>query len=220
MARKTILWGGVLALVLLSVYVTSHYSISEPETTDAAPLRAAGAEAPASATGSESPASPAADPDATASPQDSASAEQPASPAAEELELASDFTLTDLQGNTVSLSDFKGKAVYLNFWATWCKWCKKEMPEMDKFGEAYKDQGLVILAISVGEDRDTVAQYIEEYGYKFGVLLDPDKSIAQQYGVKPIPVSIFIDREGRIVHRKLGYLREAEMQKQIERIVG
>lgn len=218
MIYKTLLWGGVIVVVLLSVYVTSSYSISEPAIPVSASHAASDSASDAVSDAVSDAASDAAS-EPPASPQASASSNQPASPAVEELELASDFTLTDLQGNDVSLSDFQGHPVFLNFWATWCKWCKKEMPEMNKFGEAYKDQGLIILAISVGEERDKVAQYIEEHGYTFNVLLDPDKSIAKQYGVKPIPVSIFIDKEGHIVHRKLGYLREAEMQRQLERIV-
>lgn len=130
-----------------------------------------------------------------------------------------DFTIHDLYGNAVSLSDYEGKVVFLNFWATWCKWCKKEMPDMEKMQQEYKDKGLVILAVSIGEETETVRQFIDEHDYTFNVLLDPDKTVAQAFQVKPIPVSIFIDTAGNIVYRKLGTMKEEQMREQIEALL-
>lgn len=135
-------------------------------------------------------------------------------------ERVDDFTLRDLAGNPVSLSDYKGRIVYLNFWATWCKWCKKEMPDMEKIHQSYDEKDVVILAVSVGEERGKVANYIGEYGYSFRVLLDPDKKIAQAYRVKPIPESFFIDRDGNIAYRKLGYMTEEGMRVQLDALLA
>ncbi|MFD2331471.1 TlpA family protein disulfide reductase [Cohnella sp. GCM10020058] len=136
-----------------------------------------------------------------------------------ELEEAPDFTLKDLNGNVVSLRDLRGKAVYLNFWTTWCKWCKKEMPAMKRVYESFKGTDLAIVAVDIGEDRDKVASYIERGGYPFQVLLDSDKSVSKSYRVTSIPVSVFVDKEGRIAYRKLGTMKEDEMRSVVESLV-
>ncbi|MEK0313697.1 TlpA family protein disulfide reductase [Cohnella sp. 56] len=141
-------------------------------------------------------------------------------PAADEaLEEAPDFTLTDLDGNTVSLRDLRGKTVYLNFWTTWCKWCKKEMPAMKQVYQAFEDKNLAIVAVDIGEDREEVASYIAKGSYPFQVLLDSDKSVSESYRVTSIPVSVFVDKEGRVAYRKLGTMKEDEMRAVIASLV-
>lgn len=135
-------------------------------------------------------------------------------------ETVADFTLLDLSGNPVSLTDYAGKVVYVNFWATWCKWCKKEMPDMEKIHQAYADEDFVMLAVSVGEESGKVESFIGEHGYTFKVLTDPDKTVAEAYRVRPIPVSVFLGRDGRIVHQKLGYMTEEEMKAQIDPLLA
>lgn len=135
------------------------------------------------------------------------------------LEAAPDFTLKDLDGNTVSLQDLRGKAVYLNFWTTWCKWCKKEMPAMKRVHASFEGEDLAIVAIDIGEDHDKVATYIAKGGYPFQVLLDSDKSVSKDYRVTSIPVSVFVDREGRVAYRKLGTMKEDEMRSVLEALV-
>lgn len=134
-------------------------------------------------------------------------------------EEAPDFTLTDLDGNTVSLRDLRGKTVYLNFWTTWCKWCKKEMPAMKQVYQAFEDKNLAIVAVDIGEDREEVASYIAKGGYPFQVLLDSDKSVSESYQVTSIPVSVFVDKEGRVAYRKLGTMKEDEMRAVIASLV-
>ncbi|ETI89629.1 MAG: Alkyl hydroperoxide reductase/ Thiol specific antioxidant/ Mal allergen, partial [Clostridium butyricum DORA_1] len=95
---------------------------------------------------------------------------------------ALDFKLKDLDGNEVSLSSLKGKKVFLNFWATWCPPCKAEMPEIEKLYQETKDSDLVILAVDIGENSNTVKPFIDENKYNFKVLLDSDQSVATQYG--------------------------------------
>lgn len=107
---------------------------------------------------------------------------------------APDFTLMNLHGEEVSLSDYKGKIVLINFWATWCPWCLKEMPDMQKLSDENDD--LVILAVDVREDKKAVEKYIEEGGYDFEVLLDEDGEVSMDYLVGGLPTSYFVDRDG------------------------
>jgi peroxiredoxin len=130
-----------------------------------------------------------------------------------------DFTLTDLDGNEVNLQDLRGKNVYLNFWATWCKWCKKELPDINKVTGLYKDKDLVVLAVSVGENQKLVSSFIQEHGYEVTTLIDPDKKVAEEYGVTALPVSIFIDKNGKIAHRKLGTMYEEELKTVIDELL-
>ncbi|MBP1995078.1 TlpA family protein disulfide reductase [Paenibacillus eucommiae] len=204
MRKHIFLWGAVLSFVLISIYVTNNYSISSADTnrsSSALQSEAANSKEPAN--------------EAKATNAANAVVNEPE---VEELEPAIDFTLTDLNGNKVSLKDLRGKNVYINFWTTWCKWCKKEMPDMEKIHQAYKDQDLIVLAIDVGEDKDKVSKYIEEHNYQFSVLLDSDKSVTRAYKVKSIPVSIFIDRNGNIAHQKVGFMTEEQMKAAIDEL--
>ncbi|RMH36777.1 MAG: TlpA family protein disulfide reductase [Nitrospirae bacterium] len=111
---------------------------------------------------------------------------------------APDFELRDLEGKVHRLSDYRGNVVLLNFWATWCEPCRKEMPAMQAAYERLKDRGFVVLAINELEDVEQVREHIQKYGHTFEVLLDPDNRVANQYGVVGLPVSVFVDQEGRI----------------------
>jgi peroxiredoxin len=112
---------------------------------------------------------------------------------------ATDFKLKDLNGKEVSLSDFKEKKVFLNFWASWCPPCRGEMPDIEKLYEQTKDSDLIILAVNLGETKNTTKSFIDNNKYNFQVLLDSDQSVANQYNITAIPTSFFIDKEGYIV---------------------
>lgn len=127
-------------------------------------------------------------------------------------EKAIDFKLKDLNGNDVSLNDFKGKNVLLNFWATWCPPCKAEMPDMEKFYQENKNSDLVILAVNLGEDKQTVKSFIDKNKYNFNILLDSDQDVAIKYNIVSIPTSFFIDKESNIVSRKIGAMTIEEMK--------
>ena len=111
---------------------------------------------------------------------------------------AADFQLSDLKGHKHHLSEYRGKVVLLNFWATWCKPCTQEMPAMQKAYDQLKDKGLVVLAVNELEEIDKVQAHIQEHGHTFPVLLDPDNGVANLYGVYGLPVSVFIDQQGRV----------------------
>jgi thiol-disulfide isomerase/thioredoxin len=115
-----------------------------------------------------------------------------------------DFELQDLSGATRLLSDFKGKVVFLNFWATWCGPCRFEMPSMEKLYRRFKAQGLEILAVNLHEDRSSVKRFVEEYDLSFPVLLDTTGRIGSTYGARSIPTTYIVDRDGFVLAGTIG----------------
>jgi cytochrome c biogenesis protein CcmG, thiol:disulfide interchange protein DsbE len=110
---------------------------------------------------------------------------------------APDFTVQTLDGKTVKLSDYKGKVVMLNFWATWCEDCRTEMPELIKTYEEHKDQGLVILGVDIKESQAAVKTFADTNDVNYPIVMDKDGAVAlDEYKVKPIPTTFFIDRDG------------------------
>lgn len=109
-----------------------------------------------------------------------------------------DFALTDLEGKSWKLSELTGKVVLLNFWATWCPPCNRELPDMQALYEKYKDQGLVILAVS-DEDLGKVKPFIAKRKLTYPVLLDPGRKVNDMFDIEGIPKSFVYDREGKIV---------------------
>ena len=118
---------------------------------------------------------------------------------------ASAFMLRDLDGKLTSLTDFEGKVVLLNFWATWCANCRKEMPAMERLYRSRRADGFEIVAISVDQvSTEKVKAFAEELKLTFPVLHDRDSIISNLYSNPGVPVSYLIDRQGRIVYRVLG----------------
>jgi len=114
-----------------------------------------------------------------------------------------DFTLKDLSGKEWTLSKLKGKVVLVNFWATWCPPCRKEMPDIEELSKLFKDQGLVVLAIS-DEKQDVVEKFIKEKGYSYPILLDPGRVVAgQKYEVSGIPKNFIYGRDGKLVAQSI-----------------
>lgn len=145
--------------------------------------------------------------------------ETPATPKYPDIEvgkLAPDFTLKNLSGEEVSLSDYKGKIVMINFWATWCKWCDIEMPDMQKLSSENED--LVVLAVDVEEDINLVKEYIEKGGYDFEVVLDSDGFVSRTYLVNGLPNSYFVDKEGILLGKVGGAINYAQMNEILENI--
>ena len=110
---------------------------------------------------------------------------------------AKDFNVAALEGGKLRLADLKGKVVFLNLWATWCPPCKEEMPAMERLWQRYKDQGLVVIALSMdASGAKVVKPFIEEAKYTYRVGLDPKMEIAQLYGARSVPSTFIIDRSG------------------------
>lgn len=123
-------------------------------------------------------------------------------------EAAPDFTLRDMNGQSVSLASLKGKVVLMSFWATWCLPCQKEMPELEKLYKELGPQGFVVLSISADDARSSsqVKPLIMKNGYTFPVLLDKETAVVSQYNpTKTLPYSVLVDRAGRIQKVHQGY---------------
>ncbi|MDQ0154539.1 redoxin domain-containing protein [Robertmurraya andreesenii] len=120
---------------------------------------------------------------------------------------AVDFTMTTLAGGSVKLSDYKGKKVILNFWATWCPPCKAEMPHMQNFYENRQDEEVEILAVNLthmDNGYDEIERFVEEYGLSFPVLLDKNGKLSAKYKAFTIPTTYFIDSNGIISKKIVG----------------
>ena len=134
---------------------------------------------------------------------------------------AEDFRLADLEGKQQSLSQYRGKVVLVNFWATWCKPCTTEMPAMQTTYDKLRDKGFVVLAINELEDDAKVREHIKQYGHTFPVLMDRDNKVANQFGVFGLPVSVFIDEKGVVQeYIKGGLLTEDKIYQAVQRIQG
>jgi peroxiredoxin len=129
---------------------------------------------------------------------------------------APEFALKDADGKTVKLSDYKGKVVLLNFWATWCGPCKMEIPWFIDFEKEYKDKGFAVLGVAMDDDGwDAVKPYLEEKKVNYRVVLGNDQ-VAEQYGgVGSLPTSILIDRDGRIATVHVGLVSKSEYRNDI-----
>ncbi len=118
---------------------------------------------------------------------------------------AKNFTLESIDGNEkISLNDFKGKPVVLNFWASWCGPCKEELPLFESTWKEYKDKDVIFLGVDVMDDRNAAEKYISDEGITYTNLHDPSGEVSNQYGVVALPATFFIDREGRIVAKNYG----------------
>ncbi|MEC4891038.1 MAG: redoxin domain-containing protein [Nitrospira sp.] len=132
---------------------------------------------------------------------------------------ADEFRLIDLEGQMHSLSQYRGKVVLVNFWATWCKPCTTEMPAMQASFDKLRDKGFIVLAINELEDEAKVREHVKHYGHTFPVLLDRDNKVANQFGVFGLPVSVFIDQQGRVQeYIKGGLLTEQMINEMVVKI--
>lgn len=114
-----------------------------------------------------------------------------------------DFQLQDLQGKDVRLSDFRGKIVFLNFWATWCPPCREEMPSMEELYRAMRGRPFVMLAVSVDNDPEQVRRFQKASAYSFPILLDHENRVAALYGTTGVPETFLIGPDGSLVFRRI-----------------
>jgi peroxiredoxin len=132
-----------------------------------------------------------------------------------------DFNLPDLSGKAVKLSDYRGKLVLLNFWASWCPPCREEMPSLQKLHEKLKEKKFALLAVSIDRGGNPpLKSFIDRGGYTFQVLLDPEGRVASRYQVISIPTTFVIDRQGKIVERILGGRDWIKEFKRFETLLG
>ncbi len=118
---------------------------------------------------------------------------------------APSFSLSDINGKTWRLpEDLKGKVVVIRFWADWCKSCAEEMPAIEKVYNKYKDKGLFILAVNIGQERDAVIKFANEIKISYPVLLDPGTVVTKHYGVTGLPITFIIDRNSIMRQKILG----------------
>jgi len=135
-------------------------------------------------------------------------------------ELAPDFQLPNLEGQSISLSDFRGEPVLVNFWASWCGPCRYEMPFIQEVYEEWSASGLVMLAINQGESLSTVDDFMQSGNYSFPVLLDTQGQVADQYNILGIPATFFIDEDGVIQAIKIGaFSSKAEIETMLSEII-
>jgi peroxiredoxin len=125
---------------------------------------------------------------------------------------APDFTLTSITGKEMRLSDFRGRPVVLNFFTTWCGPCRSEMPGMQAMFETYVTQGLVLLAVDLGDAPADVKAYAKEMNLSFPLLLDEESSVGNLYGVNSFPRTFFIDSEGIIRKITIGSMEEVDIE--------
>ena len=116
------------------------------------------------------------------------------------------FTLSDQNGNQVSLQSFRGKVVMINFWATWCPPCVKELPTMEALKKTFTDQPFEILAINMGEDKETISRFVERMGFDFSfpLLIDADSRVSDLYQVRGLPATMVIDKQGTFIFGGIG----------------
>ncbi len=130
---------------------------------------------------------------------------------------APDFQLVDLNGKNVRLSDLRGKAVLLNFWATWCPPCKVEMPWFIDLQKQYGPQGLQVVGVAMddGNAHDVVAKFAKQMGLNYPVVLGNDKVADQYGGVDALPTTFYIGRDGKIVTRVFGLVSHKEIEENV-----
>lgn len=133
--------------------------------------------------------------------------------------LAPDFTLESLAGETVSLADFRGKKVMLNFFATWCPHCQAETPFMVQVYNEMQGQDFEIVAVSLGETRDRVEAYQKEYSVTYTLLMDPQGIAANLYYVSSIPLTVLVDENGIILSGYGGELDDETLRKLVAELM-
>ncbi len=135
-------------------------------------------------------------------------------------DLAPDFALKDADGRTVHLSEYKGKVVVLDFWATWCGPCKVEVPWFAEFERKNKDRGFAVLGVDMDEDGwEAVKPFLKELNVNYRIVMGDDKTAEQYGGIEALPTTYLIDRNGRIASEHVGLTSKKEFEDAIEQLL-
>lgn len=134
---------------------------------------------------------------------------------------APDFTLRGIDGRNLRLAEQRGQVVMVNFWATWCGPCRVEMPHLNKIHDKYRGSGFLLLGVNVDEDAGKAAGAVTQWGIRFPVLHDAQKTVVRAYQVSSMPSTVLIDRDGRLRHVHRGYRDgyELEYDKQVRALL-
>ena len=135
-------------------------------------------------------------------------------------EAIGDFELSDLDGNPVRLSDFQGKTILINAWATWCPPCRTEMPALHDFYNTHKENDFVILAVNAGESAALAAEFVDYLGLSFPVVVDPNSETLIDMGISAYPTSILVDGNGIVQYIHVGLFTESQLEKTITPLIG
>lgn len=114
------------------------------------------------------------------------------------------LVLTDIEGVKHDIREYRGKPVIINFWATWCPPCRRELPSMNRAWKKIKAEGIVMLAVGVGEDEDSVVDFMTVHPIDFTVLLDKQAEVSAQWPVDALPTTFVLDKQGRLVYQAIG----------------
>ncbi len=129
------------------------------------------------------------------------------------------FKLKDMNGATVNLADYKGKVVLLNFWATWCGPCKIEIPEFVRAYEAHKNDGFVVLGVSIDDTAEQLKDFAKQYKITYPMLL-MQENVEQAYGpIYGVPISFFIGRDGLICRKQMGEVKKETLERELKSLL-
>ena len=115
-----------------------------------------------------------------------------------------EIILNDMNGRERKLSDFRGKIIFLNFWATWCLPCRKEMPSMERLYKRFRDKDFEMIGINMQEPASSVKEFFENYKFSFISLLDSTGDVQKRFGIRAIPSTLILDKKGRIIGKAIG----------------
>ena len=132
---------------------------------------------------------------------------------------APDFAIHQANGETAYLSDYRGRPILINFWATWCPPCRAEMPELVRAYNEHQDEGLVVIAVDSMESQEAVAKFVKAFNMNMPVVIDVQGQVMDAYKTQSLPSSFFIDRNGVVQVRWIGILTPEALQKNLDEIL-